>query len=93
MFLSGRRGIKQCGALLGVAETGVAPTPTSKNPSTAKNQNKKYLLYSLSRRRRHTCSAYVSIPPCLGDADTHAPRMCQFPPCLGDANTHASHMC
>ncbi len=46
MFLSGRRGIKQCGALLGVAETGVAPTPTSKNPSTAKNQNKKYLLYS-----------------------------------------------
>ena len=45
MFLSGRRGIKQCGALLGVAETGVAPTPTSKNPSTAKNQNKKYLLY------------------------------------------------
>ena len=41
MFLSGRRGIKQCGALLGVAETGVAPTPTSKNPSTAKNQNKK----------------------------------------------------
>ena len=28
MIFSGRRGIKQCEALLGVAETGVAPTPT-----------------------------------------------------------------
>ena len=88
----------------------------------------------LSRRRQHTCSAYVSIPlqdkvrvqlrdkiknqmsfplfllhiqaqkkklskrkrrkkishsaerlPSLGDADTHAPRMCQFPPLSVDA--------
>ena len=61
MFLSGRRGIKQCGALLGVAETGVAPTPTSKNPSTAKNQNKKYLLYSLFWRRQYTRKKEISI--------------------------------
>lgn len=61
MFLSGRRGIKQCGALLGVAETGVAPTPTSKNPSTAKSQNKKYLLYSLFWRRQYTRKKEISI--------------------------------
>ena len=40
MILSGRRGIKQCGALLGVAETGVAPTPTKKSKQYQPNKQK-----------------------------------------------------
>ena len=47
-------------------------------------QNKKYILRFARAQTKPTM-------PRLGDANTHAPRMCQFPR-LGDANTHAPHI-
>ncbi len=35
--------------------------------------------FPLSRRRQHTCFAYVLIPPCLGDADQRTACIGQFP--------------
>ena len=64
-----------------------------KSPSISNRQNKKsksiplFLLTKKAqkkklqkRKRRKKISRSAERLPSLGDADTHAPRMCQFPP-------------
>ena len=68
-------------------------SPTMQNPSIANRQKKKsksiplFLLTKKAqkkklpkRKRRNEISRSAECLPSLGDADTHAPRMCQFPP-------------
>ena len=67
--------------------------PYAQSPSIANRQNKKsksiplFLLTKKAqkkklqkRKRRKKISRSAECLPSLGDADTHAPRMCQFPP-------------
>ena len=67
--------------------------PYAQSPSIANRQKKKsksiplFLLTKKAqkkklqkRKRRKKISRSAECLPSLGDADTHAPRMCQFPP-------------
>ena len=76
---------------------GSKPPPYAQSPSIANRQKKKsksiplFLLTKKAqkkklqkRKRRKKISRSAEYLPSLGDADTHAPRMCQFPPLLVD---------
>ena len=95
MFLRGssrRRPLSRRRRPRSLARIGQFP-PYAQSPSIANRQKKKsksiplFLLTKKAqkkklpkRKRRKKISRSAECLPSLGDADTHAPRMCQFPP-------------